>query len=161
MSEHRQFRDCLGCFATGVTVMTCRTADGSPSGITVNSFSSVSLDPPLVLWNIAKDSRSTAAFLDAGAFVVNVLAEDQQPLSAHFAQSERPRFDQIEGLAASESAEGQPVLPDCLAYLHCRTNIVHEGGDHYILIGEVLEFELGRARKPLLYYGGRYRSLAD
>ena len=161
MREYRQLRDCLGRFATGVTVMTCKPPAGAPSGITANSFSSVSLDPPLVLWSIARDSRSTAAFLDAGAFVVNILAEDQQSLSEHFAQSERPDFDQIEGLRVSGTVEGQPVLPDCMAYLHCRTCVVHEGGDHHILLGEVAEFELGRPAKPLIYYRGRYIRLAE
>jgi len=156
LREHRQLRDCLGRFATGVTVMTCKPPAGAPNGITVNSFSSVSLDPALVLWSIARDSRSTAAFLDAGAFVVNILAEDQQPLSVHFAQSERPDFDRIAHLRESSAIEGQPVLPDCLAYLHCRTCVVHEGGDHHILLGEVVEFELGRDEKPLMYYRGRY-----
>jgi len=156
LREHRQLRDCLGRFATGVTVMTCKPPGRAPNGITVNSFSSVSLDPALVLWSIARDSRSTAAFLDAGAFVVNILAEDQQALSVHFAQSERPDFARIENLRESEVIEGQPVLPDCLAYLHCRTCVVHDGGDHHILLGEVVEFELGRDTKPLVYYRGRY-----
>ncbi len=114
MSQERLLRDCLGRFATGVTVVTCRDPDGEPSGITVNSFTSVSLDPQLILWNIAKASRAIDAFVNAGEFVVNILAADQEPLSDHFAQSERPRFESI---ATTRSDTGQPLLPDCLAWL--------------------------------------------
>ena len=157
MSQERELRDCLGRFATGITVVTCREPDGAPAGITVNSFASVSLEPRLILWNLSKASRSVDSFINAGEFVVNVLAEDQRDLSDHFAQSERPRFEHID---ASESASGQPVLPDCLAWFHCQTDTIHEGGDHYILIGEVESFELGRDAPPLLYFGGAYRTLA-
>lgn len=157
MSQERLLRDCLGRFATGVTVVTCRDPDGEPSGITVNSFTSVSLDPQLILWNIAKASRAIDAFVNAGEFVVNILAADQQPLSDHFAQSERPRFESI---ATTQSDTGQPLLPDCLAWLHCQTDAIHEGGDHLIIVGEVSRFELGRDAPPLLYYAGKYGSLA-
>ncbi len=157
MSQERLLRDCLGRFATGVTVVTCREPDGEPAGITVNSFTSVSLDPQLILWNIAKASRAIDAFVNAGEFVVNILAADQQPLSDHFAQSERPRFESI---ATTVSDTGQPRLPDCLAWLHCQTDAIHEGGDHLIIVGEVSQFELGRDAPPLLYYAGNYGNLA-
>lgn len=137
--------------------MTCRQPDGEPTGITVNSFTSVSLEPRLILWNIARESRSTTAFVSAGEFVVNILGADQQSLSDHFAQPERPVFDE---LRATESGSGQPVLRDCLAWLHCRTDAIHEGGDHHIIVGEVTRFELGRDAEPLLYFGSRYRGLA-
>ena len=120
--------------------MTCREPDGEPAGITVNSFTSVSLEPRLILWNIA-----------------NFLAADQQAVSEHFAQLDRPIFD---NLAAADSPSGQPVLADCIGYLHCHTDAIHEGGDHYIIVGEVERFELGRDADPLLYYGSRYRTLA-
>lgn len=157
MSQERLLRDCLGRFATGVTVVTCREPDGAPAGITVNSFTSVSLDPQLILWNISKASRAIDAFVNAGEFVVNILGEDQRPLSDHFAQSERPRFESI---AATDSGSGQPLLPDCTAYLHCQTDAIHEGGDHLIIIGEVTQFDLGRDVPPLLYYAGDYAKLA-
>ncbi len=157
MSQERLLRDCLGRFATGVTVVTCREPDGERAGITVNSFASVSLDPQLILWNIAKASRAIDAFVNAGEFVVNILAADQQPLSEHFAQSERPRFQSI---GSSDSPSGQPLLPDCVAWLHCQTDAIHEGGDHLIMVGEVTRFELGRDAPPLLYYAGNYAELA-
>jgi flavin reductase (DIM6/NTAB) family NADH-FMN oxidoreductase RutF len=138
--------------------MTCREPDGEPVGITVNSFASVSLEPPLVLWNIARDSRSTEAFVEAGEFVVNVLAGDQIAVSEHFAQPERPLFD---NLARETSPAGQPMLAHCIAYLHCRTAAIHDGGDHCIIVGEVLRYELGRDTEPLLYFGSRYRQIAD
>jgi flavin reductase (DIM6/NTAB) family NADH-FMN oxidoreductase RutF len=137
--------------------MTCRDSDGEPIGITVNSFTSVSLDPPLVLWNIARESRSTTAFIESGAFVVNMLAADQAAVSEHFAQPERPLFDD---LSKDDATAGQPVLADCIAYLHCRTQAIHEGGDHCIIVGEVTHHELGRDADPLLYFGSRYRQIA-
>ncbi len=158
MSDDRLFRDCLGRFATGITVMTCREPDGDPAGITVNSFTSVSLDPRLILWNIARESRSTTAFINAGEFVVNLLAADQRAVSEHFAQPERPLFD---NLTVDDSPSGQPVLADCIGYLHCHTDAIHEGGDHYIIVGEVSRYELGRDASPLIYYGSGYRTLAD
>ena len=137
--------------------MTCREPDGEPAGITVNSFTSVSLEPRLILWNIARESRSTTAFVNAGEFVVNFLAADQKAVSEHFAQPDRPLFDD---LAAADSPSGQPVLADCIGYLHCHTDAIHEGGDHFIIVGGVERFELGRDADPLLYYGSRYRELA-
>jgi flavin reductase (DIM6/NTAB) family NADH-FMN oxidoreductase RutF len=137
--------------------MTCREPDGEPVGITVNSFTSVSLDPPLVLWNIARESRSTDAFVKAGEFVVNVLAGDQIVVSEHFAQPERPVFD---NLARDAAPDAQPTLAHCLAYLHCRTQAIYEGGDHFIIVGEVTRHELGRSADPLLYFGSRYRQIA-
>jgi len=158
LSEERQYRDCLGRFATGITVMTCREPDGEPAGITVNSFTSVSLEPRLILWNIARQSRSSSAFVNAGEFVVNILAADQQHLSDHFAQPERPIFDD---LSATESPSGQPVLKNCLAYLHCHTDAIHDGGDHLIIVGKVREYAIGDTGRPLLYYGGGYHFLRD
>ena len=136
----------------------CREGDGEPVGITVNSFTSVSLEPPLVLWNIARESRSTTAFIESGEFVVNVLAADQVAVSEHFAQPERPIFD---NLSRDDTSDGQPVLADCIAYLYCRTQAIHEGGDHCIIVGEVTRHELGRDAAPLLYFGSRYRQIAD
>jgi len=150
----RDFRTCLGRFATGVTVVTCQGARG-PCGITANSFSSVSLEPPLILWNIAKVSNSLRAFLDAEHFAVNVLAEDQQSVSQHFAQSDHTRFNSVE---YAVSKRGVPLLPGTAACFECRTHQVHECGDHYIIIGEVHDFRFGDAR-PLLFYGGAYRGI--
>ncbi len=112
MSDNTAFRRCLGRFATGVTVVTCCDAGGNPCGITANSFSSVSLEPPLVLWNIAKVSHSLQAYLDARHFAINVLSSNQEALSVHFARSDHTRFDNVD---YEMSADGAPVLPDTLA----------------------------------------------
>ena len=157
MDNPKTFRQCLGKFATGVTVVTCADQDGNPCGITANSFSSVSLDPPLVLWNIAKVSNSLSAYMDAKHFVINVLSADQAGLSSHFAKSDHTLFRDIE---YSLSADGAPLLPGTLASFECRTHEIHDCGDHYIIIGEVLRFTSSE-KDPLLFYGGSYRQLGD
>lgn len=157
MDNPKTFRQCLGKFATGVTVVTCADQDGNPCGITANSFSSVSLDPPLVLWNIAKVSNSLSAYMNAKHFVINVLSTDQAGLSSHFAKSDHTLFRDIE---YSLSADGAPLLPGTLASFECRTHEIHDCGDHYIIIGEVLRFTSSE-KDPLLFYGGNYRQLGD
>lgn len=151
-----ELRRSLGRFATGVTVVTCLDARGRPCGITVNSFSSVSLEPPLVLWNIAKVSNSLEAFLNADAFVVNVLAEHQHELATHFARSDHTLFDEVD---YDSCPEGVPVLPDTLAVLECRRQQVHDAGDHFIIIGSV-ERHRSDEGDPLLFFGGRYTAVA-
>lgn len=156
MTDLIQFRRCLGRFATGVTVVTCADAAGTPYGITANSFSSVSLEPPLVLWNIAKVSRSLKAFLDAEYFGINVLTAEQEPLSVRFASSEPRLFD---GVKHSLTARRTPRLSDTLAWLECRHYETHDCGDHHIIIGEVLDFE-SKDGEPLLFYRGQYERVA-
>lgn len=156
MDESRQLRDCLGRFATGVTVVTCRDESGLPCGITANSFSSVSLDPPLVAWNIAKSSNSLDAFVDAEHFAFHVLSSDQLSVSVHFARADHTRF---EGIDYADSAQGVPILGDCLAVIECSSHAAYEAGDHYIIVGHVDRFRWGDG-DPLLFYGGRYRRLA-
>lgn len=148
-------RQCLGHFATGVTVVTCAGADGSPRGITANSFSSVSLEPPLVLWNIAKVSNSLQAYLGAEHFAINILAADQQDISNHFARTDHTRFEDIE---YARSAENVPILPGTIACLECRTHEIHDCGDHYIIIGEVSRFRFDGG-SPLIFVHGNYASL--
>jgi len=148
---NHDLRECLGRFATGVTVVTCRGSEG-PCGITANSFSSVSLEPPLVLWNIAKVSNSLQAYLDAKYFAINVLAAGQQELSSHFAQSDHTVFN---GIDYDTSDRGVPLLPDSVARFECRTHQVHDCGDHYIIVGEVESYRSDE-REPLLFYNGRY-----
>ena len=155
MTDNKGFRQCLGKFATGVTVVTCSDPDGRPCGITANSFSSVSLDPPLILWNIAKVSNSLEAYLAAEYFAINVLAADQQAVSSHFARSDHTIFD---GVDFSLSAHGVPLLPNTIAVFECRTHTIHGCGDHYIIIGEVDRFE-SQDRDPLLFYSGSYRTI--
>lgn len=151
----RAFRACLGQFATGVTVVTCRSAEGHRCGITANSFSSVSLDPPLVLWNIAKESNSLRDFLMARHFAVHILTDKQESLSRHFARTDHTLFENVE---YSDSEEGVPLLPRCLAVFECTTHAVHEAGDHHIIIGHVDRFNWDRA-DPLLFFSGSYRDL--
>jgi flavin reductase (DIM6/NTAB) family NADH-FMN oxidoreductase RutF len=156
MNDESAFRQCLGRFATGVTVVTCCDADGNPCGITANSFSSVSLDPPLVLWNIAKVSNSLQAYLDAPHFAINVLSAEQEALSVHFARPDHTRFENTD---YSLSSDGAPLLPDALATFECRTHEIHDCGDHYIIVGEVTRFRSGDGQ-PLLFYGSAYRNIA-
>jgi flavin reductase (DIM6/NTAB) family NADH-FMN oxidoreductase RutF len=154
--ELRELRQSLGAFATGVVVVTCSGSDG-PCGITANSFSSVSLEPPLVLWNIAKVSNSLQAYVDAEHFAINVLSVDQRALSTHFAQSDHTAFESIE---FSETSKGVPILPRTLACFECRTHQVHDCGDHYIIVGEVERHRIDQG-KPLLFFRGQYTAIAN
>lgn len=149
-------RRCLGCFATGVTVVTCSAGDGTPCGITANSFSSVSLEPPLVLWNIAKVSNSLQAFLGANDFAINILAATQRDVSEHFARHDHTRFD---GVGFTRSAENVPILEDTIACLHCTTHAIHDCGDHYIIIGRVQRFRFSE-EPPLIFLRGGYSAPA-
>jgi flavin reductase (DIM6/NTAB) family NADH-FMN oxidoreductase RutF len=149
------FRRTLGRFATGVTIVTTCDAQGQPQGITVNSFTSVSLDPPLVLFCIGKSSQSLEPFLACNAFTINILAADQEGLSSRFASKQANRF---EGTGWSEGANGTPRLPDTLAALECMAVQRIESGDHFILVGQVTLAEY-RDAEPLLYFASRYRQL--
>jgi flavin reductase (DIM6/NTAB) family NADH-FMN oxidoreductase RutF len=146
-------RQSLGKFATGVTVVTCQ-GPGGPCGITANSFSSVSLEPPLVLWNIAKISNSLQAFLKAERFAINVLSAEQRDLSHHFAQPDHTRFN---GVEHTTSEHGVPLLPNTIACFECRTHAIHDCGDHHIIIGEIDRFSSVDG-EPLLFFGGEYRT---
>lgn len=146
----RAYRDALGRFVTGVTVVTAQTARG-PMGITVNSFASVSLDPPLVLWCPAKASSRCAAFSAATHYTIHVLGREQLDLSRRFASGEAG----FAGLPAATSPEGAPLLPDPLARFDCRKLAQHDAGDHLVLIGEVLRAGY-REGAPLVFSGGDY-----
>jgi 3-hydroxy-9,10-secoandrosta-1,3,5(10)-triene-9,17-dione monooxygenase reductase component len=147
-----ELRRSLGRFATGVTVITCCAADGSPRGITANSFSSVSLDPPLVLWNIAKVSNSLIDYLRATHFAIHVLRASQQHFAEHFARADHSRYD---GVEYEISADRVPILPDVLARFDCVTREIHDAGDHHIIIGEILAHS--RAEGPaLIFHNGQY-----
>ena len=158
MTEHDQLelRRSLGRFATGVTVVTCM-GDKGPCGITANSFSSVSLEPPLVLWNIAKVSHSLQAYLAAEHFAINVLGAEQRELSHHFAQSDHTVFT---GIDYTPSEQGVPLLPGTIARFECRTHEIHDCGDHHIIVGEVLRF-WSNDEEPLLFFGSEYRRCGD
>lgn len=156
--DTRDFRRALGRFATGITVITARAADGEIAGLTVNSFNSVSLDPPLVLWSLGRDSPSHEVFERATHFAVNVLSEQQRALSDNFARS---GVDKFVGLSWTPATSGAPLLPDCCAWFECRIAARHPGGDHTIFIGEVEKFVHDVTRAPLLYFGGEYRCLSQ
>ncbi|PXA82838.1 flavin reductase [Nostoc sp. 3335mG] len=156
-SEPRILRDALGCFGTGVTVVTTIDAEGEPIGLTANSFTSVSLDPPLILFSLAKSSASLDLFRNAGRFAVNVLHIGQQPVAGRFARRDAPRFESVDWGFRAEG--GSPILAGSLASFDCKTFAVHEGGDHLIFIGQVEHAWFEPHRDPLLYFRGKYRRL--
>ena len=150
--DPKEFRRCLGNFATGVTVITAKSADGTQVGVTANSFNSVSLDPPLILWSIIKTSSSYAVFENSDHFAVNILAADQIDLSNNFAKPSDNKFANVE---TQSGVGGAPLLQNTAANFQCEKYQVVDGGDHWIMIGKVVAFEnLGRA--PLLYVQGSY-----
>ena len=150
-----RLRNALGSFATGVTIVTTRDADGVDRGVTANSFTSVSLEPPLVLWSLGKRSSSLEAFMRAEYFAVNVLAEGQEPLSDRFSSR---GVDRVAGLEIVRGRQGLALLNGCASQFECRVHRRHEGGDHWIFVGEVECFR-NFERLPLLFHGGRYRAL--
>ncbi len=150
--EPNILRAALGSFVTGVTIVTARGPDGKPVGLTVNSFNSVSLDPPLVLWSLALKSASLPAFREAKGWAVHVLAAGQEEMSARFA---RPGADKFEGLEIEDGPEGAPALPDYAARFGCEAPFEYEGGDHAIFVGHVIDLQK-RDAEPLVYHGGQY-----
>ncbi len=156
--DTRTFRDALGLFVTGVTVITARNEDGMPFGVTANSFNSVSMDPPLILWSLSRASRNLAAFQKARHFCVHILREDQSTLSRRFATSD---VDKFEGVEFEPGEGGVPILPGSAARLECRTYAQHDGGDHVIFLGEVIRIAADHDARPLLFHGGRYAVLSD
>jgi flavin reductase (DIM6/NTAB) family NADH-FMN oxidoreductase RutF len=150
--DPRDLRSALGCFGTGVTVVTIAAADGAPIGLTCNSFSSVSLSPPLVLWSLSLRSPNLSNFLQAPHFAVNILAADQIALARRFAQ---PISNKFEGIAHRRGIGGVPVLDDTAAGLECRNETRYYTGDHVIFIGHVLRYSW-RECVPLLFCHGCY-----
>ncbi|MEO0973304.1 MAG: flavin reductase family protein [Pseudomonadota bacterium] len=157
-SQRRRLRDVLGAFATGVTVVTARRPEGGPVGLTVNSFTSVSLTPPLVLWCLSKESSVLEAFEQSSHFAVNVLSAQQEALARRFASPIADKFAGIDGL---RSGAGEAVLlPDCIAYLECARRYTYDGGDHVILVGEVLAID-STDEAALLFHRGQFATLPD
>jgi flavin reductase (DIM6/NTAB) family NADH-FMN oxidoreductase RutF len=157
--EPTLFRQLLGCFPTGVAVITTTAADGRPAGLTCNSFSSVSLEPPLVLFSLRKASSLVGAFSDADAFAINILSQRQDALSSRFASSKIA--DKFEGVAWRPGPLGMPIIEDCLASFECSVHARHDAGDHYIFIGEVKHMGGGGADHALVFYKGAYMMLAE
>lgn len=150
-------RSALGRFATGVTLATCCDAQGTPVGLTVNSFGALSLEPPLVQWALRVVSPALPAFEAAGHFAINVLAESQLELSRRFASPSERRFEHGRW---SPGQFGAPVLAGALAVFECRRHAVQRHGDHVLFIGEVLH-HVAHAGAPLLFHASRYRRLGD
>ncbi len=153
VSVSDQLRTVAGRFATGVTVVSARTPDGVPCGLTVNSFTSVSLDPPLVLVCIADTARSHDQILEAGAFAVNVLRADGRPMAERFWKLDPER--RFEGIECTSAETGAPILPDTIGRLDCRIEARHQSGDHSILIGRVVAAEAAGG-EPLLFWSGNF-----
>jgi 3-hydroxy-9,10-secoandrosta-1,3,5(10)-triene-9,17-dione monooxygenase reductase component len=153
----RKFRDVLGLFASGVTVVTSM-ADGAPVGMTCQSFSSVSLEPPLVMFCPAKTSRAWPFMQRAGFFCVNILAGDQAEISNAMATKGSDKYD---GIGWTRSGTGAPLIDGVLGYVDCTVHSVHEAGDHYVVLGRVKDLDFGdRDRTPLLYYRGAYDTVS-
>jgi 3-hydroxy-9,10-secoandrosta-1,3,5(10)-triene-9,17-dione monooxygenase reductase component len=149
-----RFREVLGRFATGVTVVTATAPDGHPVGLTAQSFASVSLEPPLVLFCPAKSSRAWPVIEASGHFCVNLLAHDQEELSRVMATRGADKFA---GVAWAPSVvTGSPRLAGILGHVDCAIEAVHEAGDHYVVIGRVLDLDSTEEPRPLLFYRGRY-----
>lgn len=153
----RDLRNAFGMFATGVTIVTTCTPEGRPIGLTCNSFASVSLKPPLVLWSLSLYSPNLQAFLQAPCFAINILACDQYLLSRRFSSPVRDRF---EGLAWTAGERGVPIIPGVAAHIECRNETRHYSGDHVILIGQVVRYAY-RNVEPLVFARGLYRSLGE
>lgn len=150
--DPRAFRRALGNFATGVTIVTAKDADGTIVGVTASSFNSLSLDPPLILWSSKKDALSCAIFENATHFAVNVLAADQLEMSNHFARQQEDKFA---GVDWEEGIGGAPVFPNCAGRFECESYDRLEGGDHWIFVGKVVGFD-DFGRSPLCFHQGSY-----
>lgn len=158
MSEFDQkaFRNALGSFATGVTIMTAQGVDGEAIGMTASSFNSVSLDPPLILWSVNNASASAQAFISAKHFCVNILSSDQSDLSNKFAKSGEDKFN---GVSYTQGIGGSRKLSGAICHLECSTWAVYDGGDHSIMVGKVEAFEamkIDENKTGLVFANGGY-----
>ena len=155
--DSREFRDALGSYPTGVAVVTARDKNGKPVGMTVNSFASVSLDPPLVLWSIDNNSAFFDVFIQANHFAVHILRSDQQQLSHDFSSEDSDHFAQV---GHDTGLEELPLLKTYSALFQCEVSNRHSAGDHVILLGRVLELQ-NRPAEPLVFFAGKYRKVTD
>jgi len=158
MIDTRLLRQAFGQFATGVTIITTRDGEGRPVGVTASSFNTVSLSPPLVLWSLGRRALSFESFAKARHFAVHVLAAHQRSLSDRFAQASTDKFA---SLTLEEGFGGVPVIAGVETIFECQTKHLYDGGDHLILVGQVLRLSLPAASpEPLLFCRGRYASIA-
>ena len=160
MTDDLLFRQVMSRYATGIAVMTVRTGAGEPHGMTANAVSSVSLDPLLVLVCVVRETVMARLVQETGAFALSFLAADQEHLSNHFADASRPRgHDQFTGVDTTDHATGSPVLDGSLSWLDCRVWKTHDGGDHDIVVGEVVDLGLGPDTDGLGYFHSTYLPL--
>ena len=155
--DARDFRSALGCFPTGVCLVTTRDPGGTPHGMTINSFSSVSLEPPMVLWSLSRSATSAPVFRDAEHFAINVLAAGDAEVSSHFARSGEDKFARF-AARFQAGLGGAPVLDEAAATFECHSRHRYYGGDHIIVIG-VVERYAHSERAPLVFHRGRYANL--
>lgn len=155
--DARELRNALGHFATGVTVVTTRGHMDAPVGMTANSFSSVSLDPPLVAWNINLQAPSLSAFRDHPSFAINILCADSKDLALHFARPSDDKFGSVDWQAG---VDGVPILNAAAATIECQTEARIPAGDHEIYIGRVFNFRSSN-RQPLVFHKGQFLTLGD
>ncbi|MGA0099555.1 MAG: flavin reductase family protein [Steroidobacteraceae bacterium] len=153
----KALRTAWGHYPSGVTIVTARDPAGQPVGLTVSSFVSVSIDPPLISWNLGKGSSQSGRLAGLDAFAVHVLHAGQRDLAMQFAASGTDRFS---GIDLTPGLINLPLLPDWHALFQCRTHAVYEAGDHLLIVGEVLEFATREGRQPLVYYRGGFTGLA-
>lgn len=157
--DAERFRKALGQFPTGICLVTAISADGKREGMTINSFSSVSLSPPLILWSIRDDAKSADVFLTARSFIVSVLAACQADLALHFARAAVDKFAAFEA-AFEAGIDGCPRLLDSVAHYDCTVYARHREGDHTIVLGQVRSFGMSD-QPPLLFHGGRIGSIKE
>jgi flavin reductase (DIM6/NTAB) family NADH-FMN oxidoreductase RutF len=150
------YRQVMGCFPTGVTVMTAALPDGTRVGVTASSFNTVSMDPALILWSLSLRAPSLAAFRAADHFAVNVLADGQDGLARQFARASEDKFA---GVATRQGQTGAPLIEGALAHIECRVAARHPGGDHEIMLGEIKALSHGKG-EPLVFRGGRFCRIA-
>lgn len=155
--DARQFRNALGCFTTGVCIVTTNCNKLGRIGLTINSFASVSLEPPLILWSLDRNSDTLASFREAGHFCINVLSDEAVGLSTRLSQKANHGLDsEVHRFGVGEV----PILKNALAHFECEVTARHDGGDHIIIVGRVVHFDYDERGRPLVYYRGRYRGLA-
>ena len=158
--DTRRFRNALGRFPTGVVIVTAVAPDGARIGMTVSSFNSVSLDPPLVLFSVHRQALAFRVWQKIGRYAINILNEEQETLSNQFARAKGEKWD---GVMPLSGATGVPIMPNACAVFECQAHARHDGGDHEIFVGRVLEIHespVSRGR-PLVFFEGSYRQLAS
>jgi flavin reductase (DIM6/NTAB) family NADH-FMN oxidoreductase RutF len=161
--DSRELRNAFGCFATGIVVVTALERQGKAAGVTVNSFTSLSLDPPLLLWSIGRQSATFEIFTRASAFVISVLGVSGAPIASRFAMKGAHYVDELETVPTEL---GPPTFGEALAVFECEAHARYDGGDHVILVGRVKRFTHvtdpeRKGPKPLAYYRGRYGTVVD